>query len=129
MAEQGVKGEPDVVIVGGGAIGVASAHYLAQRGAHVVVLEAGPALGAEASYGNAGLVSPSHCIPLATPSLLRRIPRFMRPGGAVYVKPRLSPALARFGSSSCAAAAGSGCCAACAPCATSVAAAATSWRI
>ncbi len=97
MAEQGVKGEPDVVIVGGGAIGVASAHYLAQRGAHVVVLEAGPALGAEASYGNAGLVSPSHCIPLATPSLLRRIPRFMRPGGAVYVKPRLSPALARFG--------------------------------
>ena len=66
MAEQAVKGEPDVVIVGGGAIGVASAYYLARRGAHVVVLEAGSAVGAEASYGNAGLVSPSHCIPLAT---------------------------------------------------------------
>ena len=59
MAEQAVKGEPDVVIVGGGAIGVASAYYLARRGAHVVVLEAGSAVGAEASYGNAGLVSPS----------------------------------------------------------------------
>ena len=97
MAEQGVKGEPDVVIVGGGAIGVASAHFLALRGVHVVVLEAGPKLGGEASYGNAGLVSPSHCIPLATPALLRRIPGFMRRGGAVYVRPRLSPALARFG--------------------------------
>ena len=130
MAEQGVKGEPDVVIVGGGAIGVASAHYLAQRGAHVVVLEAGPALGAEASYGNAGLVSPSHCIPLATPSLLRRIPRFMRPGGAVYVKPRLSPALARFGLRARAQLRpAADAAAACAPCATSVAAAATSWRI
>jgi D-amino-acid dehydrogenase len=92
-----MKGEPDVVIVGGGAIGVASAYYLALRGAHVVVLEAGPKLGGEASYGNAGLISPSHCIPLASPGLLRRIPRFMRPGGAVYVRPRLSPALARFG--------------------------------
>ena len=96
MAEQAVNGEPDVVIVGGGAIGVASAHYLALRGAYVVVLEAGRKLGGEASYGNACLVSPSHCIPLAAPGLLRRIPGFMRPGGAVYVRPRLSPGLARF---------------------------------
>ena len=47
--------------------------------------------------GNAGLISPSHCIPLAAPGLLRRVPGWLRPGGAVYVKPRLSLALARFG--------------------------------
>src|SRR5205807_2064573 len=61
---------PDVLVAGGGAIGVAAAYELARRGADVVVVEAREAAGSECSYGNAGLVSPSHCIPLAAPGLL-----------------------------------------------------------
>jgi D-amino-acid dehydrogenase len=87
----------DAVVVGGGAIGVACAYELAKRGASVVVAEAGDAVGAGCSYGNAGLISRSHCIPLAAPGLLRQIPRWLRPGGAIYVKPRLSIGLALFG--------------------------------
>src|SRR5919201_276315 len=87
----------DVLVVGGGAIGVAAAHELARRAADVLVVEARDAAGAECSYGNAGLVSPSHCIPLAAPGLLRRVPGWLRPGGAIYVKVRPSLELARFG--------------------------------
>jgi D-amino-acid dehydrogenase len=88
---------PDVLIVGGGAIGVATAFELAQRGRQVVVLELRDAVGSECSYGNAGLVSPSHCIPLARPGLLRRVPGWLRPGGPVYVQLRPSLDFVRFG--------------------------------
>ena len=80
----------DVIVVGGGAIGVACAYELVQRGASVVVIESGDAPGSACSYGNAGLISPSHCIPLARPGVARRIPGWLRPGGWVYVKPRAS---------------------------------------
>jgi D-amino-acid dehydrogenase len=87
----------DVVVVGAGAVGVAAAHELARHGADVIVIEARDRTGAECSYGNAGLVAPSHCIPLAAPHLLRRVPGWLRPGGAVYIKLRPSLSLARFG--------------------------------
>jgi len=86
-----------VLVAGGGAIGVAAAYELARRGVDVVVVEAREAAGSECSYGNAGLVSPSHCIPLAAPGLLRRVPGWLRPGGAVYIKLRPSLDLVRFG--------------------------------
>jgi D-amino-acid dehydrogenase len=89
--------DTDVAIIGAGAVGVAVAHELARRGASAVVIEARDRAGVECSYGNAGLVSPSHCIPLAAPGLLRRVPGWLRPGGAVYVKLRPSLSLARFG--------------------------------
>jgi D-amino-acid dehydrogenase len=60
---------PDAVVIGGGAIGLASAYYLAREGAQVVVLERGQ-LGYGASLGNAGLVVPSYCTPTATPARL-----------------------------------------------------------
>lgn len=88
----------EVVVVGGGAIGVATAYHLARAGADVVLLERNAGVGAEASYGNAGFVSPSHCIPLAGPGVLRRVPGWLRDrGGGVFIKPRISPELARFG--------------------------------
>ena len=97
LASNSEELRPDILVVGAGAIGVAAAYALAERGAGVLVVEARGAPGAECSHGNAGLISPSHCIPLAAPGLLRRVPGWLRPGGAVYVKPRLSLALARFG--------------------------------
>jgi D-amino-acid dehydrogenase len=61
--------EPEVVVVGGGAIGVSAAYELARRGIRVTLLERG-ALGDGCSSGNAGLVCPSHSRPLATPAAL-----------------------------------------------------------
>lgn len=47
---------PDVVIVGGGIIGCATAYYLAKEGASVTVLERGP-IGDEASGAAAGMLA------------------------------------------------------------------------
>jgi D-amino-acid dehydrogenase len=87
----------DVLVVGGGLIGIAAGHRLAQRGGEVVVVDARSHPGAECSYGNAGLISPSHCIPLARPGVLRQVPRWLFTTGAVRIKPRISLDLARFG--------------------------------
>jgi D-amino-acid dehydrogenase len=89
----------DVVVVGGGAIGVACAYELARAGAQVTLLEAGSALGGGCSGGSAGLLCPSHAAPLATRaalghairwSLSREAPLALRP------RPALIPWLARF---------------------------------
>jgi sarcosine oxidase subunit beta len=50
--------EADVVIIGGGIVGVASAYYLVQRGSHVVLVEKGSIAG-EASGRNGGHLSPT----------------------------------------------------------------------
>ena len=47
-----------VVVLGGGVIGVASAWYLARRGAEVTVIDRQTAVAAETSFANAGQVSP-----------------------------------------------------------------------
>jgi glycine/D-amino acid oxidase-like deaminating enzyme len=59
--------KPEVVVVGGGAIGVCSALELARRGARVTLLERGPELASGCSAGNAGLICPSHSTPIANP--------------------------------------------------------------
>ena len=59
----------DVVVIGGGVVGVACALELARRGAGVVVIERGR-VGHGCSYGNAGWLTPSQALPLANPNLL-----------------------------------------------------------
>jgi D-amino-acid dehydrogenase len=91
--------EPDVVVVGGGAIGVTAAYELARRGARVTLLERGDSLAAGCSWGNAGLVCPSHSLPLATPAALREGVRgLLRSDGALGLRPRRGTVgwLARF---------------------------------
>lgn len=83
----------DVVVVGGGVVGVAAAYYLAERGRGVVLLERGE-VGSGASYGNAGLLLPSHSVPLAAPGVLGQGLRWMLdPESPFYLRPRLDPAL------------------------------------
>jgi D-amino-acid dehydrogenase len=90
---------PDVVVVGGGAIGVATTLELARRGAQVVLLEKGPTLASGCSAGNAGLICPSHSTPLSNPAAVRNGLRWMfTRDSPFYLKPRLAalPWLARF---------------------------------
>lgn len=84
----------DILIIGGGVVGVCSAYYLAQRGAQVTLIEQGD-IAAGSSYGNAGLIVPSHITPLAAPGALSSGLRWMLdPESPFYIKPRFDWGLA-----------------------------------
>jgi D-amino-acid dehydrogenase len=94
-----VLSRPDVVVVGAGAIGAATAYELARRGARVTVLERS-GLPEGCSHGNAGLICPSHAEALANPAAVRDGLRWLgRRDGPFHLRPRpsLLPWLARFG--------------------------------
>jgi D-amino-acid dehydrogenase len=80
-------------VIGAGVIGVTTAYGLASRGRDVTVIDAGP-IGHGSSYGNAGLVSPSHSLPLATPGVLGQGLRWLLDRNSpFYIKPRFDRAL------------------------------------
>jgi len=84
---------PDVLIIGGGVVGVCSAYYLAEQGVNVTLVEQGD-IAAGSSYGNAGLVVPSHSLPLAAPGALASgLKWLLDPESPFYIKPRLDFAL------------------------------------
>jgi D-amino-acid dehydrogenase len=78
----------DVVVVGGGAIGMSAAYALARRGVAVVVLER-DRIGSGASAGTACMVTPSHADRMASPGYLRQgIRDALNPGAPVALRPR-----------------------------------------
>ncbi|MGA0121722.1 MAG: NAD(P)/FAD-dependent oxidoreductase [Gaiellales bacterium] len=78
-----------VVIIGGGVVGLACAWSLARKGADVVVLEQGE-VGAGASQGNTGWVSPTISTPLASPGTLAMgLKSALDPNGALVIRPEL----------------------------------------
>jgi D-amino-acid dehydrogenase len=92
---RGVAGM-DVLVVGGGVIGVCSAYYLACLGCGVTLVEQG-SVGDACSYGNAGLLVPSHSVPLAAPGIpLKALKWMLNPESPFYIKPRLSWNLLRW---------------------------------
>ena len=83
----------DILIIGGGAIGLATALALLDAGRGVRILEAG-AVGGGASHGNCGTITPSHAPPLAAPGVVAQALRWMfTPDAPLYLKPRVDPAL------------------------------------
>jgi D-amino-acid dehydrogenase len=85
------------VIVGGGIIGLCSAWYLQQTGWSVTVLEKDD-LTDNCSYGNLGMVVPSHFTPLASPGIISQGIRWMFDSKSpFYVKPSLNPSLIKWG--------------------------------
>ncbi len=87
-----------VVIVGGGVIGLATAYYCARRGFNVTVVERHAAQRDGTSYGNAGMIVPSHFIPLAAPGMVALGLKWMwSPTSPFYIQPRLDAALLDWG--------------------------------
>lgn len=87
-----------VAIVGGGAVGLCCAYYLAKAGHRVTLLERGGANHDCCSLGNAGMVVPSHFEPLAAPGMVAYGMRMMlRRNSPFGFKPSLSPDLIRWG--------------------------------
>ena len=78
----------DVAIIGGGVIGVCSAYYLAQKGLKVLLIEKGE-IASGCSYGNGGLIVPSHAVPLASPGALGDGLRWLLDAESpFYIQPR-----------------------------------------
>jgi len=83
----------DVVIIGGGVIGLACALALIEQGRSVRVVDAGR-VGGGSSHGNCGTITPSHAAPLAAPGSVAKALRWMlTPDAPFYLKPRFDPAL------------------------------------
>ena len=83
----------DVLIIGGGIIGVSAAYYLTRQGLNVTVVEKGD-ICAGSSYGNAGLLCPCHSVPIPAPGVLTQgLKWLLDPESPFYIKPRLDPAL------------------------------------
>jgi len=81
-----MKTHSDVLIIGGGVIGLNCAYYIAQSGRKVRVIEQ-ERIGAGASHGNCGLIVSGHLQPLCSPgTILTEIKRFMQGISPLYIK-------------------------------------------
>jgi D-amino-acid dehydrogenase len=79
-----------VFIIGGGVIGLCTAFYAARKGHRVTVVDRGAAGDENCSYGNAGLVVPSHFVTLASPGMVALGLKWMlKSDSPFYIKPRL----------------------------------------
>ena len=86
-----------VLIIGGGIIGLACAYFLREEGCEVTVVDRGD-LATGCSHGNAGMIVPSHFVPLAAPGVIRQGLRWLLDAESpFYVKPRLDGGLLRWG--------------------------------
>lgn len=79
----------NIVIIGGGIIGLCTAYYLQKEGCNVTIIDKSE-MNSGASYVNAGYITPSHFIPLATPGIITKGIKWMLDSSSpFYVKPRL----------------------------------------
>lgn len=84
------------IVVGGGVIGVAIAHYLSESDYEVTVIDQGN-MGMGSSFGNCGYICPSHVLPLAEPGMISvGLKSLFNPKAALKIKPQLRPALYKW---------------------------------
>ena len=90
----------DVLVIGAGIVGVAIALRLQQESMNVLLIDR-ERVAAQASGGNAGALAFSDILPLASPGILRKAPRWLfDPLGPLTIRPgylpRIAPWLLRF---------------------------------
>ncbi len=93
-------GRGHVAVIGAGIVGVATALRLNREGWQVTLLDKGGP-GEGTSFGNASVIAPDAVVPVASPGLLRELPRLLTdPLGPLAIRwqylPRLTPWLLRF---------------------------------
>ena len=87
-----------ILIIGGGVIGLSTAYYCARRGHRVTLIDRNPEQRDGCSFGNAGMVVPSHFVPLAAPGAVSTAFKWMwNPESPLYIKPRLNWDLMSWG--------------------------------
>jgi len=80
----------NIVIIGGGIVGLSTAYYLHKAGHEVTVIDKSD-MTSGASYVNAGYITPSHIIPLASPGMIATgIKMMFNSASPFYMKPRLN---------------------------------------
>ena len=87
-----------VVVVGAGVVGLFSALHARRAGFEVTVVDREGPERDTTSFGNAGLVVPSHVVPLAAPGAVAQGLKWMfDPESPFYVRPALDPELLAWG--------------------------------
>ncbi len=87
----------EVIVIGGGIIGLSSAYFLQESGHQVTVIDQTD-MTDSCSYGNCGYICPSHFVPLATPGIVQQGLKWMlNSQSPFYVKPRLDMSLIKWG--------------------------------
>lgn len=85
------------LIIGGGIIGLASAYYLTKNGWKVTIVDKGDFTD-NCSYGNAGMIVPSHFTPLAAPGIISQgLKWLLNNRSPFYVKPSPSLSMLSWG--------------------------------
>lgn len=81
-------GSPDILIVGGGIVGFCTAYSLVDEGYSVAIVDRGDFTD-NCSFGNAGMIVPSHFIPLASPGMIRKgMSWMMNKKSPFYIRPK-----------------------------------------
>ncbi|MFT5779656.1 MAG: D-amino-acid dehydrogenase [Crocinitomicaceae bacterium] len=92
-----MTGKKHIVVVGGGIIGLFSAYYLVKSGHRVTIVDKDD-LSDGCSHGNAGMIVPSHVIPMAAPGMISQGMKWMFSSKSpFYVRPRMSSSLFNWG--------------------------------
>ena len=78
-----------VIVIGGGIVGIACAHYLVNDGHRVTVIDQAE-IGKGCSHANCGFICPSHVLPLTEPgAILDGFKSLLNPRAAFRIKPQL----------------------------------------
>lgn len=86
-----------VVVVGAGVVGLASAWYLAQKGLQVTLVDRHAEVAQETSFANGGQLSYSYVAPLAEPGVIGKLPQWLLGADSpLRFRPRLDPAQWRW---------------------------------
>lgn len=90
--------DPDVLVVGGGIVGLFCAYHLRRAGVRVALVDRGFVGGpVSCSSGNTGFVGTQGAAPLAEPAIRAQgLRRLFDPESPLYVRPRLDPGLLRW---------------------------------
>ncbi len=86
----------NIHIVGGGVVGLCAAWYLKKVGCGVTIIDKND-ISDGTSFGNAGMIVPSHFVPMATPGVIAQGLRWMlNSKSPFYIRPRLNADLVQW---------------------------------